>query len=274
MPSSFKTLHYKLNQWLGGDKPKKVDFNQDNTLIDAALHSLAVRMTNALTILGHYDSLEALQLAHPTGAAGDAYSVGVSPTLTIYIWDIEALAWVDIGQLLAPSILDSNTETLFDGILKGNGSGVEIAIGDTDYVVPIPGKSLSTEDYTTDEKEKLAGVDEGAQVNAVTSVAGKTGAVVLAVDDISGAAAAALRFEDVEIEVGDWASDLTYEDWPYRATVPLTGVTAAAFVDADVDPDTDPGNMAPTCDEYAGGIYIYATSIPEASVILKKVRVF
>ena len=39
----------------------------------------------------------------------------------------------------------------------------------------ITGKGLSTEDYTTIEKTKLTGIEEGAQVNTVTSVAGKTG---------------------------------------------------------------------------------------------------
>src|SRR5690606_20411092 len=38
----------------------------------------------------------------------------------------------------------------------------------------VSGKGLSTEDYTTAEKSKLAGIEAGAQVNTVTSVAGKT----------------------------------------------------------------------------------------------------
>ena len=43
----------------------------------------------------------------------------------------------------------------------------------------VSGKGLSTNDYTTTEKDKLAGIESGAQVNTVTSVAGKTGAVTL-----------------------------------------------------------------------------------------------
>ena len=39
-------------------------------------------------------------------------------------------------------------------------------------------KVLSTNDYTTVEKNKLAGIQAGAQVNAVTSVNGQTGAVI------------------------------------------------------------------------------------------------
>ena len=46
------------------------------------------------------------------------------------------------------------------------------------------GKGLSTNDYTTTEKTKLSGIETGAQVNAVTSVAGKTGAVTLAKGDV------------------------------------------------------------------------------------------
>lgn len=48
----------------------------------------------------------------------------------------------------------------------------------------VAGKGLSTEDYSTAEKSKLAGVEAGAQVNTVTSVAGKTGAVTLTKGDV------------------------------------------------------------------------------------------
>lgn len=48
----------------------------------------------------------------------------------------------------------------------------------------ITGKGLSTEDYTTAEKTKLDAIEEGAQVNTVTSVAGRTGAVTLTKTDI------------------------------------------------------------------------------------------
>lgn len=57
----------------------------------------------------------------------------------------------------------------------------------------VAGKGLSTEDYTTAEKTKLSGIAAGAQVNAVTSVAGKTGAVVLAAGDIASGVLAAAR---------------------------------------------------------------------------------
>lgn len=48
----------------------------------------------------------------------------------------------------------------------------------------VAGKGLSTEHYTSAEKLKLAGITAGAQPNAVTSVAGRTGAVTVAKGDV------------------------------------------------------------------------------------------
>lgn len=48
----------------------------------------------------------------------------------------------------------------------------------------VSGKGLSTNDYTDEEKNKLSGIQAGAQVNEVTSVAGKTGAVTLVKGDV------------------------------------------------------------------------------------------
>ncbi len=46
------------------------------------------------------------------------------------------------------------------------------------------GKVLSSNDYTDAEKSKLSGIQTGAQVNTVTSVAGRTGAVTLTKSDV------------------------------------------------------------------------------------------
>ena len=55
-----------------------------------------------LTIKGLYANLEALQQAHPTGQAGDAYAVGTDVSNVIYIWDADTSAWVSIGALQGP----------------------------------------------------------------------------------------------------------------------------------------------------------------------------
>jgi hypothetical protein len=50
------------------------------------------------TLLGSYESLEALQEAHPTGEAGDAWYV--NPDL--YIWDEDTQAWDNVGRIAGP----------------------------------------------------------------------------------------------------------------------------------------------------------------------------
>ena len=41
MASTEKTTYYKLSQWVSGDQPQMQDFNADNQIIDATLHTLA-----------------------------------------------------------------------------------------------------------------------------------------------------------------------------------------------------------------------------------------
>lgn len=111
----------------------------------------------------------------------------------------------------------------------------------------VAGKGLSTEDYTTAEKTKLAGVEAGAQVNTVNSVAGQTGVVVLAKADvglanvdntsdankpISTATQTALNAKEGTIASGTtsqfWRGDKIWSDFPstVRASV-LTGLSTA-----------------------------------------------
>jgi len=51
-----------------------------------------------VTILGSYDSLDALNEAHPTGSAGDAYLIGGN----LYVWDASGSAWKGVGNIQGP----------------------------------------------------------------------------------------------------------------------------------------------------------------------------
>lgn len=53
-------------------------------------------------LLGLYPTLAALEAAHPIGSAGDAYAVGTSESNTVYNWDVDAAAWVNVGALKGP----------------------------------------------------------------------------------------------------------------------------------------------------------------------------
>lgn len=53
-------------------------------------------------LLGQYESIVELTEAHPAGNIGDAYAVRTTDGNTVYLWDIDAGAWVDIGALQGP----------------------------------------------------------------------------------------------------------------------------------------------------------------------------
>lgn len=54
---------------------------------------------NGLIIKGTYDSLAALQEAHPTGTEGDVYATNDTSPPSVYIWDTVASAWTSIGAV-------------------------------------------------------------------------------------------------------------------------------------------------------------------------------
>ena len=74
-------------QGIQGEKGDKGDRGADGT---------------SFTVLSLYATLSALKAAHPTGSEGDAYAVGTSTSNTIYIWDVDQKAWVDVGALQGP----------------------------------------------------------------------------------------------------------------------------------------------------------------------------
>ena len=51
-----------------------------------------------VTILGSYDDIGALQEAHPTGSAGDAYLVEGD----LYVWSATESAWKNVGTIQGP----------------------------------------------------------------------------------------------------------------------------------------------------------------------------
>lgn len=69
-----------------------------------------------------------------------------------------------------------------------------------------------------------------------------------------------LAFGPQTVASSAWASDSTYSDYPYRAAVPLSGVTAnhAPIVNFS-NADSLSGKLSPVSESYNGGVYIYAT---------------
>lgn len=56
----------------------------------------------SFTVLGRYDTLAALKAAHPAGSEGEAWAVGTPEDNDIYLWDVDAGDWANVGSLQGP----------------------------------------------------------------------------------------------------------------------------------------------------------------------------
>jgi len=81
--------------------------------------------------------------------------------------------------------LDTNGDLVRVTVLASTNSDekVNFTSGLKDVVCDVPAV-IQSNYFTAAEKSKLAGIEAGAQVNAVTSVAGRTGAIVLTKTDV------------------------------------------------------------------------------------------
>lgn len=109
----------------------------------------------------------------------------------------------------------------------------------------------------------------GVPAHASTHAAGGADALTPAAIGAASAVEAyskPLRFFNTSVTTASWTSNATYPDFPYRKSVALTGVLANMVPDVVFAPATVlEGNLAPVTAAYAGGIYLYAASVPAAA---------
>ena len=87
--------------------------------------------------------------------------------------------------------------------------------------------------------------------------------------DGTAAIATRLRFTNTSVAVSAWVADSTYADYPFRAAVPLSGVTAAMTPEVALAcTDAVSGSFAPVAACYAGGVYLYAAEVPAAAITI------
>ena len=123
---------------------------QDGDAADAELNDVSGHKNilftlprgKGFTVLGQFMTLEALQNAVTTPKGGDAYGVGSTAPYDIYIWDKVENKWKNHGKLQGPrgepgpNEISTDTATALNGLLKGNGSTVQVAQSGVDYAAP------------------------------------------------------------------------------------------------------------------------------------------
>lgn len=78
-----------------------------------------------------------------------------------------------------------------------------------------------------------------------------------------------LQFSNTVVDPSSFTNDTTYADFPYRASVALSGVISSMIPEVVFClEDALDGNYAPIAESFDGGIYLYAASIPDAAVTI------
>lgn len=122
-----------------GDIGNKGDKGDKGDTGDKGETGATGRDGNSFVAKGLYATLAALQAAHPTGSAGEAWVVGSSDSNTVYLWDTQTQAWVNIGALrvdveggIPKSALADGVQASLDkadGALQKKGSDLISTIG-------------------------------------------------------------------------------------------------------------------------------------------------
>lgn len=78
-----------------------------------------------------------------------------------------------------------------------------------------------------------------------------------------------LSFSNTSVAAASFVADSTYTDFPYRASVPLTGVTSSMTPEVVFGvTEAMSGTFAPVAETYNGGVYIYAAEVPNAAITI------
>ncbi len=246
-------------------------------------------------ILGYFSGLDELAEEVTEPERGDAYGVGTQAPYDIYVYDGVGERWVNNGSIQGPAgSRGEDGATFIPGVDDyGNLSWINDSGLQNPETVNIRGpkgdKGDQGEDgaspYELAVQEGFSGTEATfnwslAHIasHAAQHAAGGTDPLTIDGDAIEAAAVTRsklaadvkiLAFTNLEVEPEDWQEDETYGAYPFRATVALEGVTEDFALSVTFAPEDVLENIfAPVAESCSGGVYIYASESPAATVTI------
>ena len=246
-------------------------------------------------ILGYYESLEALETMVDQPKRGDAYGIGTQAPYDIYVYDGLNGCWVNNGSIQGPKGDDGEDGATFIPQMDGSGNLSWInnkGLSNPQTVNLMGDKGEKGDKGEAGESPYTLAVQEGFSGTEATfnwslahiadhagqHKAGGTDPLVVETDNVQGGAitraklaadAKVLSFTNKTVATSAWARNTTYTDFPYRAAVACEGVTANHYAEVVFSPaNVLTGIFCPVAVSYAGGVYIYASEKPSATVTI------
>lgn len=136
---------------------------------------------------------------------------------------------------------------------------VTVEVDDSLLLMPISQGQYKTElleeASELSETDKVPVHDVSSQKNVQATLADLASLFVLVQTNIS-------------VSTSAWAPDTTYEDYPFRASIPIEDCTANHIPEVTFSlADSTSGNFAPIAETYDGGVCIYAAEKPAEMII-------
>lgn len=199
---------------------------------------------------------------------------------TWWTWDDANGAYVDTGQSVSADYV--LTKEKIEGVFQGN---IESHQHDR-YVDKVEGKGLSTEDFTTEEKQKLAGLENFDPTDVNNRITELEESMPTKVSDLENDASyvtsTVLEGKDyatneslnqglvlkqdknlyfVNVTASEWVLEGAFKDFKYRCDIPLEGVTENMVAEVIFAMDeSSSGNYAPLCETGNGTLTIWSST--------------
>lgn len=91
-------------------------------------------------------------------------------------------------------------------------------------------------------------------------------------ENISAGNAETIIVNDVTVATSAWASDTTYSEYPYKANIAVSGMTANHYPSVTMGmTEVLSGNYAPICSSGSGIVTIYAKTAPTAAITISTI---
>ena len=91
----------------------------------------------------------------------------------------------------------------------------------------------------------------------------------------SGVELRKLQFNNTSVDVNSFVANANYADYPFRAKLQLDGVISSMIPEVIFSiADATSGLFAPVAESYNGGVYLYASEVPEAKVVIPTIMLW
>lgn len=197
----------------------------------------------------------------------------VAPTLSTGENDIYQYALAEIKVAKQGDATKITTSAITDKRGQGN----------TPWVTGII-DTVDAEDLIKQWKEQFDVLLKTLEDNVASTASGNLGPSSIGTEVLAPRAvtyeklessAVMIQLKNTTVSSSAWKSDTTYEDYPFRALVPVTNVTSDMFCFVAFDvANISEGIYCPVANTYNGGFYIYTSEKPSGTLTIPTIIVF